>query len=71
MREIEVRTLTTDGDCDLVKALAVISVVRAEDGFKLIIQENGELTEEWWRTLPDALKNTIEMGLESRRETNE
>ncbi len=68
MREIEMRLLDPEGNHVLVKALAVIAVVRNDNGaFKLEIRENGELTEDWWRAFPQAMQTTIEEGIITRR----
>jgi transposase-like protein len=42
------------------------------EGGKVIlhIRENGDLDEQFWRNLPNAMKQTIEKGLEIRREAN-
>jgi hypothetical protein len=50
---------------------AVIGIEIKEGKALLYIFENGDLSEEFWRKLPDAMKATIEQGIESRREAND
>ena len=66
-KEIEMRILGKDGDLSLVKAVAVIAVVRTDKGFILDVRENGDLTEDWWAALPKAMQDTIDQMLEARR----
>ena len=66
-KEIEMRMLGEDGEQILVKAVAVIAVVRTEKGFILDVRENGDLTEDWWVALPKAMQNTIGEMLKERR----
>ena len=66
-KEIEVMALGEDGEQTLVKAVAVIAVVRTEKGFILDVRENGDLTEDWWVALPKAMQDTIGQMLEERR----
>ena len=66
MREIGIRILEGNGNHIFIKAVALIAVVRSKEGFVLDITENGELTEEWWLALPQAIQKTIKDGLKGR-----
>lgn len=69
-KEIEIRALGENGEQTLVKAVAVIAIVRNKEGFILDVRENGDLTEDFWRALPTAMGNTIDEMLEERRRVN-
>jgi len=69
-KELEVTAENENGDKTLLKAVAVITVVRTKDGFILDIRENGDLTEDWWRSLPAAMMATIDKMIIERRRVN-
>lgn len=66
-KELEMRVLEADGDHSLVKAVAIIAVMRTDKGVTLNIRENGDLTEDWWAAFPKAMQDTIDQMLEARR----
>lgn len=66
-KEIEMTVVGEDGKQTLVKAVAVIAVIRTDKGFILDVRENGDLVEEWWAALPAAMQNTVAQMLEQRR----
>ena len=66
-KEIEMMVQNEGGEQTLVKAVAVIAVVRTDKGFVLDIRENGDLTEEWWSALPMRMQATIAQMLDERR----
>jgi len=70
-KEIEMMVENEVGEKALIKAVAVIAVVRTEKGFILDVRENGDLTEDWWLALPTAMMETIGKMIEDRRKSRE
>jgi hypothetical protein len=48
------------------EAEAIIMVVKRGNTHALVIEEDGNLTEEWWRCLPDKMKETVESSMANR-----
>jgi len=59
--------LGDDGKYTLIKAVAIIAVVKTGKGHILKIQESGDLTEEWWTALPEAMQTSVDQMIKARR----
>ncbi len=49
---------------------AIIGIKITDKGTVLHIRENGDLDEQFWRSLPQAISQSIEQGLTLRRKAN-
>ena len=68
-KEIEMTVQNEKGEQTLIKAVAVIAIVRTDKGLILDVRENGDLTEEWWAALPAAMQVTIDEMVKERRKS--